>query len=353
MTNRWSPKPSIIGIDVGRASIKAVQVTPGDKGPGLDGAVCLSRGSGAAGTLDLSEARRLVRAMDRRKMGAARVVVVAPTDALVGGSITVPPADKDVPREKIVQSELARANQLTPGGFEFAWWDLPATSSGNRIGQAHALALPHHAVMNTLEALGELGLETVCTVPTSLALLAAAQRRPIDPRRIAAVLDLASSRAHLALLYAGRVVHERDLPDFNITRLRGELCEALRMEDPAARYALGHFGLRDEPDGVVACETTALLRSAAEPLAEEIGMSFAYVSHLYPEAELGPLLLAGGGANLPGLTINLASTLELETAAVSPGTLLSGECFGSEAADPALTAALGAALTGGAKHAEA
>lgn len=345
MIKRFMNKPSIVGLDIGRVSIKAVQVSAGESGPRLDGALCLRR-TGYGNALDEAEARGLTAALDRRGITASRAVVVAPTDALVGGSVSVPPANGDVPRDKIVESELSRTHSLAPGTFEYAWWDLPPASGGSSIAQAHAIALPHAAVASTLCALTRLGLETVRTVPASLALLAAAQRRPIDPRRITAVLDLGATRAHLTLMHAGRVVHERPLPDFNLQALQKQVCESLSVDQASARWALGHYGLRDEPDGNVACETTAVLKGAMGTLAEEVGMSFAYVSHLYPEAELGPLLLAGGGANLPGLTSHIAQALELEVVAISPDSILNTHTFSSDSADTALAAALGAALIG-------
>lgn len=334
---------SVIGLDIGRFSIKAVQVTLHDKGPRLDGCVAMRRSS-AGHALGFNETLGLLRAMERRGMTASRVVLVAPTDALVGGSITVPPADKGVPREKIVEMELSRTHNLSPGRFEMAWWDLPTPASGSRIGQAHAVGLPHAAVEATLEVLAELGLSVVRTVPGSLALLASAQRHPIDPRCIAAVLDLGSQRGHLSLMMAGRVVHERALPDFNMKQMSEKACETLGVEPKIALHALSRYGLTDHAEGMVACETNSIVSEAIEPLVEEIGMSFAYVSHLYPESELGQLLLAGGGANLSGLAEALSEVLELQATAISPHALLAGECFGDESTDPALTAAVGAAL---------
>ena len=332
-----------IGLDIGRSSVKAVQIALHDKGPRLDGCVAIRRSS-AGHALSLDEAQRLLRAMERRGMTASRVVLVAPTDALVGGSMTVPPADKGVPREKIVEMELSRTHNLSPGSFEMAWWDLPTPASGSRIGQAHAVGLPHAAVDATLAVLAELGLNVVRTVPGSLALLASAQRHPIDPRCIAAVIDLGSRRGHLTLMMAGRVVHERALPDFNMKQMNEKACEAFGVEPKIALHALSRYGLADHAEGMVACETTSIVSEAIAPLAEEIGMSFAYVSHLYPEAELGQLLLSGGGANLTGLDQALANQLELETHAVTPRSLLRGESFGTENEDPAFCMALGAAL---------
>jgi Tfp pilus assembly PilM family ATPase len=338
-------RTSVIGLDIGRVSVKAAQVTLSEKGPRLDGVVRLDR-SGSGHALGIDEAEQLMRTMQRQGMTATRVVLVAPADALVGGSLNVPPADSGVSRDKIVEMELSRTHKLMPGGFEMAWWDLPTPASGSRIGQVHALGLPHAAVQPSLEVMAETGLDVIRTVPGSLALLAAAQRHPIDPRCISAVLDLGSTCGHLSLMMAGRVVHERSLPDFNMSELCAATCEMLGIEPVAARYALSRFGIGDSAEGAVACQTASLLTETLKPLAEEISMSFAYVSHLYPEAELGHLLLAGGGANLSGLSGALAETLELQTTAVAPDSLVSGECFGDECVDPALTAALGAALCG-------
>lgn len=336
---------SVIGLDIGRVSVKAVQVGLHEKGPRLEGCVCMQRTS-AGHALELNEAQRLLRAMERRGMTASRVVLVAPSDAMVGGSINVPPADKGVSREKIVEMELSRTHKLSPGSFELAWWDLPTPASGSRIGQVHAVGLPHAAVEATLAVIAELGLEVTRTVPGSLAMLAAAQRHPIDPRCIAAAVDLGSTRGHLALMIAGRVVHERALPDFNMQQLRQRAGEWLGDDPRLVAHALSRFGLSGQTEGMVACETSALVGEALQPLAEEIGMSFAYVSHLYPEAELGQLLLAGGGANLAGLSESLASSLELETQVVTPKSLMQASAFGQENEDPALTMAMGAALCG-------
>jgi len=236
---------------------------------------------------------------------------------------------------------------LPAGGFEYAWWDLPTTTSGSGVGQAHAVALTHSAANQTLTTLAELGLQTVRTVSTSLSLLAAAQRVPIDPRRIAAVLDIGSRRAHLVLMYAGRVVHERALPDFDLAALRQRLVESLGINASLASRALGRFGINDDNRGAVACETDAMIHEAMAPLIEEISMSFAYVSHLYPEADLGPLLLAGGGANIDGLAKAISAVLEIDSMPVTPTQLLTGDGFGDAGEDPALCAAVGAAMIGG------
>ncbi|MBX2852734.1 MAG: pilus assembly protein PilM [Phycisphaeraceae bacterium] len=335
----------VIGLDIGRVSVKAVQVTLSEKGPRLDGAVRLDR-SGPGLALEIDEAQQLLRTMQRRGMTASRAVLVAPADALVGGSLNVPPADSGVSRDKIVEMELSRTHKMVPGSFEMAWWDLPMPASGSRIGQVHALGLPHAAVQPSLEVMAEAGLGVIRTVPGSLALLAAAQRHPIDPRCISAVVDLGSTCGHLSLMMAGRVVHERSLPDFNTSQLCEATCETLGVEHAVARYALSRFGIGDSAEGAVVSQTAALLTDAIKPLTEEISMSFAYVSHLYPEAELGHLLLAGGGANLSGLAEALAEVLELRTTAIKPAWLLPGDCLGDERDDSALSAALGAALCG-------
>lgn len=347
MIKRLSLKPSVIGLDVGRIAIKAVQVGLRDSSPRLEGALNLPRTAHGA-ALTPGEAQQLHRVLERRGMTASRLVLVAPSDALVGCALNLPPAKEADACDRIVEMELTRTQQLPPDSFEFAWWALPPSKAGSKAAQAHAVALPHSAVMPTISTLCELGLNTLRTVPASLAVLATAQRKPIDARRVSAVLDLGSHRSHLTLMHAGKVVHERTLPDFDIEAIRQQLSESLHIQAPPAREALGLYGLRDEPEGSVACETTAVLDDAMGPLTEEIGLSFAYVSHMYPEAELGPLLLVGGGANMPGLVARIGNMLELETMTITPDDVLAGDCFGSDSADPALAAALGAAFQGGA-----
>lgn len=343
MIRSLSKPASVVGLDIGRSTIKAAQASMGPKGPRLDGALCMKRQS-VGGALEPGEGAYLVRAMQRRGIDAKRIVLVAGTEALISASITVPSPGSEIARDPIIKMELSRAHRLIPDTFECAWWDLPANASGASNNQAHVVALPHASVKPTLDTLTGLGFELAQTVPVSVALLSAAQRRPIDPRRLVAVLDLGVKSGHLVLMYAGRVVHERTLPEFNLQALSHRMSESLGTRSAVSHVALGHFGIRDEPEGAVACESTAVLSDATADLAEELGMSFAFISHLYPEAELGPLLLAGGGANVPGLVHALSRELELETAVITPGLLVQGETFGNEPNDPAVTAALGAAL---------
>ncbi len=344
MINRFLPKQGVIGLDIGRVAIKAAQVTPGPKGMRLDGVLSIRR-TGHGSVLGEGEAASVLRTMRRRGLSATRLALLAPSGALISGSINVPAGNGQASRDPIVEMELSRAHRLAPNSFEFAWWDLPPNQTGGQGTQAHAVALSHAAVQPTADLLDALGFEVVATLPQSVALLAASQRRPIDPRRIVAAMDIGAQSVRLVLMHAGRVVHERVLPELDIKAICGRLSEELAINEDVTHHALGHFGFRDEPDGAVATATTAVLAGAVAELSEQIGMSFAFISHLYPEAELGPLLLTGGGANVPGLPNAFSRELELETVVVTPTTLLRGECFGAEPNDPAVTAALGAVLS--------
>jgi Tfp pilus assembly PilM family ATPase len=345
---RWRGKQSggLIGLDIGRSSIKAVQVTSLGKGPRLDGTLCIRR-SEAGDALSGEETDRLARVMRRRGLDAARVALAARSDALISTSINLPATQGGTSRDAIVKMELSRAHRLVPGAFEYAWWDLPAEASGGKVAQAHAVALPHAKVSAMLTSIDRIGLEVVRTVPASLALQAAAQRRPIDPRRIVAVMDLGAHAAHLVLMHAGRVVHERNLPEFNHSAIQQTLQDELGASARLTAVAMGRYGISEQPEGVICGEMTAVLYQAVVDLAEQIGMSFAFISHLYPQAELGPLLMVGGAANVPGLSAALSQELELEVAAMTPMDLCANPHAMSEACDPTLTVALGAALTTG------
>jgi len=337
---------SLIGLDIGRSAIKAVQVTSSGKGPRLDGTLCIRRAE-AGDALSEGEAGRVARVMRRRGLDATRVALVARSDALISTSINLPATQGGTSRDAIVKMELSRAHRLVPGAFEYAWWDLPASASGGKVAQAHAVALPHAKVSATLSSIDRIGLEVVRTVPASVALQAPAQRRPIDPRRIVAVMDLGAHAAHLVLLHAGRVVHERTLPEFNSTAIQKRLQEEIGASARLTAAALGRFGISEQPEGVICGEMTTLLYEAAIELSEQIGMSFAFISHLYPQAELGPLLMVGGAANVPGLAPTLSQELELEASVITPMDLCANPHAMSEACDPTLTVALGAALTSG------
>lgn len=347
MIRRYTKRKSILGIDIGQTAIKAVQVAQAGDDILIEGAVKIARPDKRSECLTLDEAMELRDTLERRAMHATHTILVAPSGGLVGSALDVPKAKDAVTRQRLVQSELGRAHRLQPGTFEFAWWDLPANASGVGLGQVHAVALPHQCVMPTIDALTSISRDTTRTIPQSLACLRVAQHSKVDPLQISAVLDIGSNSAHLTLYYANTAVHERRLPDFDLKKMQHAFAGSVRTQMATPADAMSYFGIRDETEGPLASATASLLENAAGELAQEIALSFAYISHRYPQAELGPMFLVGGGANVPGLVGRLGADLELQALCIAPDSLGRIDCFGAEAGDSAMTTAFAAALWGG------
>jgi len=257
----------------------------------------------------------------RHRFVGSRVVLSAPQDSVVFSALDMPPASSNVPRQKIVDVELARTMGLVPGSFASGWWDMPEAASGGSVGsKVIAAALEHSHSEPLIAALEAVGLHVDKIEPATLALGRIGIALGVDPNMISAIADFGDKAVRLTLLHRGVVVHHRELPDWGLAAITSAVEERLSATPDLARLALWRSGV-DADGGGIAQETSRTISAMLSDLVDEISLSFSFVSHQYPEAELGPLLLTGGGASIPQLDESLGRALQIETQIV-PATSL-------------------------------
>lgn len=333
-----------IGLDIGRRWVKAAQLTPRGSGWSVRALAVFDRRQPDA-PVTQHEAGFIADVLRRQGFCGGRVVLAAPPSALVSSLLDLPPMKAGVPRERIIRAELSRVHRLPADGFSCCWSDLPASDNGGGGAQALCWGLRYEAVEPMLSALSSAGLSVAGIEPSSLALHRVCGPMVPDASQISAVADLGATAARLVLMYQGSVVHERVLPEW----CRGALVRALgeKLDAPVllAEHAMRRFGMSGGEAGeYIAVETAGLLSGLLEEMIEQVTLSFSFVSHQYPQAELGPLLLTGGGAGMPGLASALAEGLQLQVVPLTPGVLVEG---GERSAGcPSPVAALGLAMKG-------
>ena len=343
-------RPGLIGLDIGSQTVKAAQLFVQSKGWSSHAMTSFARREPGT-AVSVHEAEFIADVLRRRGFVGHRVALSAPDDAAVTALLDLPPENAQVPRERVVRMEIARVHQLAPDAFSCCWSQLPATSAGARTGQVLCWALPHERVHPVLASLEHAGLETLAIEPMSIALQRACKAMLQDPTRISAVVDMGASAVRLVLMHQGCVVHERVLSEWSGRTISQSLSQKWSAPEPLAERAMQRYGVaHDGAVGLLALETAGTITGLFEEMIEQISLSFSFVSHQYPEAELGPLLLTGGVAGMPGLAGLLSEGLELQVVPLTPGVLVADRQAADASADASVVIAVGLAMQEVGRH---
>lgn len=336
-----------IGLDLGTQRVKAVQLCRSKGKWVAHAAACFNRLEPDQ-PLTKREAKRIREVLTRRGFNGTGLAIAVPTDGLIEAVLDVPPSGSNAPREQIVRIELARQHRISPDSVEVAYWSLPPNAHAGQREQVVAVGYPHAQAQMLVSPLEAVGLVVNGIEPATTAL--ARLGRPLLQRddHIGAVLDLGASGFRLTLVLAGRVVHHRVLPFAGTRAMSQLLVDHVGGDGVLADAALKHYGV----SGSQGYDLGSLLQAEIEPvlaeLIEQIGMSFAYVSHQYPAAELGPLLLTGGGARMPGLLSEMGQTLGIAVFTAVPSAVVdAGDWLAEDLDRPEAALAAGLAMTGG------
>ena len=171
---------------------------------------------------------------------------------------------------------------------------------------------------------------------------------------MSSVLDLTESSASIAVVHLGVVVYNRPVVEAGLGRLREEIRKELRADDEAVDYVVetmlnpeaAHAGAA--PDG--ARQTSArLLDEYLAAVLHELRSVMAYAIHRYGAAggsdTVGPVLLTGPGASMPGLGDRIRKELDLDSRRVCLSDVASVPPeLESVCRDPSLTTAAGLAM---------
>ena len=344
----FTPKHGPIGLDLGHHRIKAVQLSYGKARPVARATACFDRLTPGQ-PLSVGEARRIAEVLSRRGFVGNRVVLSVPNDALIEAVLEVPPLASHAPREQIVRMELSRQHRLAPDGVEVAFWPLPNNEHAGQREQVMAVGFSHDHASALIGPLDGAGLEVVQIEPACTALLRACRASLTPMEHIGAIADLGASGFRLLVVFAGRIVHQRALPFAGCCALAESLQDLFQGSVPLSHLALQTYGLAGSQTYDLGAIVETRLSGVAEDLIEQIGMSFAYVSHQYPAAELGPLMLTGGAALLPGLSNVVSDRLRIPVYTATPANYIDADQVqAKDLLEPAATLATGLAMNGGA-----
>ncbi len=347
---RWPRLPgrTPIGIDIGARYIKAAQLKRSARGWTIQAAASLPRQAPEA-PIDVAEAKRLSAALDRQGFVGKDAVVAMPAEQLMTGMLDLPPAGSGAPLDQIARMELARMQGWDPKAFELVYWLLPPSPQTKGQTQVLAAGCTHNDANAVLDVLESAGLHVHALDTHVCALVRAYAPLLVGSTGVVGVMDVGWKCCRLVALHQGVVIYERSLAEAGIARLSQTLSEQLGLTPAELEVLFAQVGMEASPDGPEDDDdpfekVRGAVASHFERMLDEIRAPLFYAMQQYPGTSVERLLLAGGGASIPGLAQRLASMLELETRVVRPGDL--AECPNSllaKCSTAGLTVAIGLA----------
>ncbi len=345
-----------IGLDIGAARIKAVQLQTGSGGtPSLTASLVLDRCE-RGGVLGAKDAWRLAEALRRRGFRGRQVVLAAPKAATRAGVMRLPTNVSREALQRMAAVELARTHKVEPNTLEVACWPVPAAghrapvAPGDATGSMLAVGCDSTAADTLIDTLEDQGLLVAGLDVESWAIARSCARLIGGEPGIVAAVDLGYEAATFVFIKEGDVVYERTLSSCGTRSLLSAVEAEHDLPEPAIDYALFTLGFearqRGEPgDDRVFEGVRPQLDGHYATVARELKLSMQYAVHQYPDEHVGRLLVTGGGAVVPGAIDRVGVELEAPTHAVRMSEVAACPAgFEPDADSSALTVAAGLAL---------
>ncbi len=343
---------SVIGVDLGGHTIKAVQLQMSGARPRIFALLLMPRPRPGE-EIGPEDVLAIQQSLERYGFSGNRIVVAAPDQILLRATLEVPSKVVDASAEQVIRMELSRLQNVAPDSFEMAYWQLRTPNNARPMTPTLAVGCPHEAANALLDLFEDTGFRVAALDVRSAAIARACEPLLAPAPQITAIIDL-GWRSTSVLFVCGRsLIYERSVPGMPMGELTAKLTALFALESGAAYQILGTIGPgTDEPAGPYDPESLALIRQHErahfDALLEELKVPLSYANHQFPGEGVKRLLLMGGGAGVPGLASYFGTQLGVEVKRAAPSDLVdSPPELLAKADNPAQTCALGLAQSEG------
>jgi type IV pilus assembly protein PilM len=311
----FKDKP-VFGFDIGHGSLKVMQIERANKRAKIVGYGTATFEAAAIADGIITNPTAIAKATNdlfqKRLIGditTNRTVVAIPSYRTFTRLISLPPMSGKELKEAV---EL-EAEQYIPMPLEELYLDYNVVSRDKEKMDLFAVAVPKKIVDSHLQLMRLLGLETVGVEST----IGAAGQLFLEDKQSdipAVIIDFGSLSADITifdqnLLVSGTVTGGGEV----FTR---RIQEALKVTHAEAHVIKTKYGLSH---GKKQKEITTALEPVLSQLAQEIRRMIRYYEDRYgSERKINQVITLGGGANMPGLSEYMTSSLRLAVRTCDP-----------------------------------
>jgi Tfp pilus assembly PilM family ATPase len=351
------------GLDIGDHSVKAVRLSRAARGWRLTGCASFPRAHPHVAP-SAEELAQIARVLHRQGFAGAEFTLAAPSAKLRTGVLELPLRAPGVPIDQIARAEFARVHKCDPSRLELAYWELPTPARAAKATHVMAAGILHSDAEPWLESLDTAGLNVraVDTHASAIAraCLQLAQDSPGAKGSTIAALDLGSGAAVLAIVKNSVVIYERRIAEGGLRELHQTVSRHFNVSPEVAEFILHEVGIRSTLKPAVSDskatsepntraferfrEAGDLIIDRFVPLIAELRLAFSYAQHQYADAPLELVLVAGGGACIPGICEHFSGALGIDVRPAAPQAAI--ECVAEVQArlSPAYMPAVGLAM---------
>ena len=361
-----------IGIDVGRQSIKAAQLSisgcshqitafsmlprikAGEQinpviNPESNGQ-SKSHVTGASNGINREEILKVKRVLMRQGFCGNDIVLAAPEEELLRGVFEIPRQVSGAPIAQIARMELSRIHNVAPDSFEMVCWEPPSSDKSKSMVQTIAVGYPHNAANVFTDLFEESGFNVIALDLRSAAAARACVSLTAPAPSLTSILDLGWNSTKLMLVSGAAVIYERFFRNKCMVKINNKLSQTFGITEESADQIVSTIGFdTDSQASELDQDSTEtirkILRKHFEIILEELEASFDYVNYQYAREGIKRLLLIGGGAKISGLPQHIQNVLGIEVISVTPTSLMESPSQILKKVDnPAMTVAVGLAM---------
>jgi type IV pilus assembly protein PilM len=314
MMRRLRTKRSPIGVDLSTSHCCAVQLAAAEGDAEVVNTLVMRR-QDPDRPHDVAELRSFREALQRRGFIGRSIVAAMPDDQVITELQELPRRGSEAEQAELARMQLVSSLRCDPKDIEVAAWVLPTAARKGELVRVLAVASRRDDVLARLEMLVDAGFD-VCGLDVGFL---AARRACADElargHHDATVLALDCDVARLVIVCDGTVVYERSLAEYGTKRLVRSLVKGMGIEDRSARLLLETVGLENgagEVDPTIRADAIKRVSAYCDQIVGELRMSRQYLENEHGGRRVGTIVLAGGGAGIPGLGDRIADALGVE-----------------------------------------
>jgi type IV pilus assembly protein PilM len=312
--------PPMLGLDIGTTSVKFVEISEAGKGQyRVDRYVIEPLPRDAVKEGDIANAEQVAEALEAawKQMGTRvkNVVMALPASAVITKKILLPSTLSGIELENQVETE---ANQLIPFPLDEVNLDFqvlgPSPGSPNDV-EVLIAAARKEKVEDRVALAEAAGLKALVMDVESYATLTAYERianllPDSGADQTVAIFDIGAQSIHINVLFDNESVYLRE-HGFGGSQLNYEISRRYGMTTEEAETAKRKGTLPETYEMEV-------LRPYSETLAMEIGRALQLFTTSTQYHKVDHVLLAGGGAIIPGIEEVVSARVNIPTIVANP-----------------------------------
>ncbi len=311
---------SMIGLDIGSSTVKAVELATHGKGFELThlGVASLPPEAIVQGAFLNSGAivEAITEAIETARIKTKDVAAAVSGHSVIVKKVSLPA----MTREELDEQIRWEAEQYIPFDVNEVNLDFQILDTGDEEGQMDVLlvAAKKDLIDDYVQVISEAGLTpAVIDVAAFAVENAFAANYETDPGEVVALVNIGAQVVNINIINDGVPTFTRDITTAG-NQYTEEIQKALSIGfEEAERIKVGGGGM-DESQDVVPQEVEQAMRSVTDTLIGEISRSLDFFSATAAESQISRVLLAGGAARVSGLEAAFHERTSLRVETLNP-----------------------------------